>query len=86
MCPLCYNRNHLIITTLPENNKQAGEIMTNNHNPTIRSTHRTSGCLFGLAFGDALGAKTEFLNIEQIVSSQYFGARQTDHLVEAMLF
>jgi ADP-ribosylglycohydrolase len=26
-----------------------------------------SGCLFGLAFGDALGAKTEFLSVEEII-------------------
>ncbi len=41
--------------------------MTNNHNPTIGVTHRASCSLFGLAFGDALGAKTEFLNVEQIL-------------------
>jgi ADP-ribosylglycohydrolase len=28
---------------------------------------RASGCLFGLAFGDALGAKTEFLSVEEII-------------------
>ncbi|MBD1895017.1 ADP-ribosylglycohydrolase family protein [Coleofasciculus sp. FACHB-129] len=28
---------------------------------------RASGCLFGLAFGDALGAVTEFLNVEEIL-------------------
>ena len=28
---------------------------------------RASGCLFGLAFGDALAADTEFLNVEQIL-------------------
>lgn len=27
---------------------------------------RASGCLFGMAFGDALGADTEFLTVEQI--------------------
>lgn len=27
---------------------------------------RASGCLFGLAFGDALGAATEFLSVEEI--------------------
>jgi ADP-ribosylglycohydrolase len=27
---------------------------------------RASGCLFGLAFGDALGAETEFLSVEEI--------------------
>ena len=30
-------------------------------------TKRASGALFGLAFGDALGARTEFLSLEQIV-------------------
>ena len=30
-------------------------------------TQRASGCLFGLAFGDALGAKTEFLSREDIL-------------------
>jgi ADP-ribosylglycohydrolase len=30
-------------------------------------TQRASGCLFGLAFGDALGADTEFLNVAEIV-------------------
>jgi ADP-ribosylglycohydrolase len=30
---------------------------------------RASGCLFGLAFGDALGAKTEFLSVEEIIHS-----------------
>ena len=28
---------------------------------------RASGCLFGLAFGDALGAVTEFLNVDEIM-------------------
>jgi ADP-ribosylglycohydrolase len=28
---------------------------------------RASGCLFGLAFGDALGAVTEFLNVDEIL-------------------
>ena len=28
---------------------------------------RASGCLFGLAFGDALGAATEFLNVSEIL-------------------
>ncbi|MGH1395663.1 MAG: ADP-ribosylglycohydrolase family protein [Trichormus sp.] len=28
--------------------------------------HRASGCLFGLAFGDALGAATEFLTVAEI--------------------
>jgi len=28
---------------------------------------RASGCLFGMAFGDSLGAKTEFMNVEQIL-------------------
>lgn len=28
---------------------------------------RASGCLFGLAFGDALGARTEFLSVAEIV-------------------
>src|SRR5581483_9511505 len=30
-------------------------------------TARASGALFGLAFGDALGARTEFLSVEQIL-------------------
>ena len=30
------------------------------------SQHRASGCLFGLALGDALGAPTEFLNMNAI--------------------
>lgn len=29
-------------------------------------TRRASGCLFGLAFGDALGAATEFMQVEEI--------------------
>jgi ADP-ribosylglycohydrolase len=33
--------------------------------PSIR---RASGCLFGLAFGDALGAPTEFLNVDTILA------------------
>jgi ADP-ribosylglycohydrolase len=31
------------------------------------TSQRASGCLFGLAFGDALGAKTEFLNVSEIL-------------------
>ncbi|HEU5375840.1 MAG TPA: ADP-ribosylglycohydrolase family protein [Ktedonobacteraceae bacterium] len=34
---------------------------------TILPQQRASGCLFGLAFGDALGAATEFLNIKEIL-------------------
>ena len=30
-------------------------------------THRASGTLFGMAFGDALGAQTEFLSVERIL-------------------
>jgi ADP-ribosylglycohydrolase len=30
-------------------------------------TKRASGALFGQAFGDALGARTEFLSLEEIV-------------------
>jgi ADP-ribosylglycohydrolase len=30
-------------------------------------TGRASGCLFGVAFGDSLGAATEFLSVEEIV-------------------
>jgi len=30
---------------------------------------RALGCLFGLACGDALGARTEFLSVEAIVSA-----------------
>lgn len=33
----------------------------------MSATQRASGALFGLAFGDALGAGTEFLNVEQIL-------------------
>lgn len=33
--------------------------------PSIR---RASGCLFGLAFGDALGASTEFLSVDEILA------------------
>ena len=29
--------------------------------------HRASGCLFGLALGDALGAATEFLSVDEIL-------------------
>lgn len=32
------------------------------------SMRRASGCLFGLAFGDALGAPTEFLNVDEILT------------------
>ena len=35
------------------------------------ATNRASGCLFGLALGDALGAKTEFLSVPEI--QQRFG-------------
>lgn len=31
------------------------------------STQRASGSLFGLAFGDALGAATEFMNVDEII-------------------
>jgi len=31
------------------------------------SKHRASGCLFGLALGDALGAATEFLTVDEII-------------------
>ncbi len=34
----------------------------------MSSMRRTSGCLFGLAFGDALGAPTEFLTVEAILA------------------
>lgn len=30
------------------------------------TTKRASGCLFGMAFGDALGFKTEFLSVDEI--------------------
>lgn len=33
----------------------------------IASIRRASGCLFGLAFGDALGAETEFLGVAEIL-------------------
>lgn len=32
------------------------------------TTKRASGCLFGMAFGDALGFKTEFLSVSEIVA------------------
>ncbi len=31
-------------------------------------TKQASGCLFGMAFGDALGFKTEFLSVDEIVT------------------
>lgn len=34
---------------------------------TLIPTRRASGCLFGLAFGDALGAATEFLSVAEII-------------------
>lgn len=34
----------------------------------MSSTRRASGCLFGLAFGDALGAPTEFLSVDAILA------------------
>ncbi|MGH9764803.1 MAG: ADP-ribosylglycohydrolase family protein, partial [Blastocatellia bacterium] len=34
----------------------------------MASISKTSGCLFGLAFGDAYGASTEFLSYQQILS------------------
>ena len=34
---------------------------------TKNAKQRASGCLFGLAFGDALGAATEFLNVGEIL-------------------
>jgi len=34
---------------------------------TKNAIQRASGCLFGLAFGDALGAATEFLNVGEIL-------------------
>ena len=34
----------------------------------MASSSKTNGCLFGLAFGDACGAPTEFLSYEQILS------------------
>jgi ADP-ribosylglycohydrolase len=33
----------------------------------ITPTKRASGCLFGLAFGDALGAATEFISVNEIL-------------------
>ena len=32
------------------------------------SLRRASGCLFGLACGDALGAPTEFLSVDRILA------------------
>lgn len=37
-------------------------------NSRISRADRIAGCLFGLAFGDALGAPTEFLSVAEIVS------------------
>ena len=37
-------------------------------NGRVSRTDRIAGCLFGLAFGDALGAPTEFLSVAEIVS------------------
>ena len=34
---------------------------------TIIPEQRASGCLFGMAFGDALGAETEFLTVNEIL-------------------
>lgn len=34
----------------------------------MSAIRRASGCLFGLAFGDALGAATEFLSIDEILA------------------
>src|ERR1700759_3571552 len=31
------------------------------------SRQQASGCLFGMAFGDALGARTEFLSVAEIL-------------------
>src|SRR5579885_3687984 len=33
----------------------------------MTTTHRASGALFGMAYGDALGAPTEFLSVERIL-------------------
>ena len=37
-------------------------------NGRVSRADRIAGCLFGLAFGDALGAPTEFLSVAEIVS------------------
>ncbi|MCA1621616.1 MAG: ADP-ribosylglycohydrolase family protein [Acidobacteria bacterium] len=37
-------------------------------NSRVSREERVAGCLFGLAFGDALGAPTEFLTVAEIVS------------------
>src|SRR5690348_126588 len=34
----------------------------------MSAMRRASGCLFGLAFGDALGAATEFLSVDEILA------------------
>jgi len=34
---------------------------------SVMSKRCASGCLFGLALGDALGASTEFLSVDQIL-------------------
>ncbi len=36
-------------------------------NTNMQTTQRASGCLFGLALGDALGANTEFLHVDAIL-------------------
>src|SRR5215469_2312862 len=36
---------------------------------TFARHQRASGCLFGVAFGDALGADTEFLSVGEILRS-----------------
>ena len=37
-------------------------------NGGVSRADRVAGCLFGLAFGDALGAPTEFLSVAEILS------------------
>ena len=37
-------------------------------NSRVSRAERVAGCLFGLAFGDALGAPTEFLSVAEILS------------------
>jgi len=37
-------------------------------NSSVSREDRIAGCLFGLAFGDALGAPTEFLSVAEILS------------------
>lgn len=52
--------------------------------PLTSVLQRASGCLFGLAFGDALGAPTEFLSVPAILS-QYPPSGPTDLPLPALV-